>query len=287
MLVLSLFPGIGILDRAFEAEGFTVVRGPDLLWGGDIRRFHVPAGRFDGVIGGSPCQAFTRLVHLIRYNGYAVAPDLVPEFVRVVAEAQPAWFVMENVVDAPIPHVDGYQVDPTLLNNRWLGNVQSRLHRFSFGTRDGRRLLYETTVFEPLEFESRVLAKHDALPQLRRTRSGDLKVRGGVSARRGRGNYRTVEACCELQGLPRDFFANSPFTRARQRQMLGNAVPYPMGRELARAIRRALGLPIVPTDENPPGESSPGHEPPSALTLDPGTTHNQLEQDPLQLGRAR
>ncbi len=41
-LVLSLFPGIGLLDRAFEEEGFCVVRGPDLLWGGEIRRFHPP-----------------------------------------------------------------------------------------------------------------------------------------------------------------------------------------------------------------------------------------------------
>jgi len=29
-LVLSLFPGIGLLDMAFEQEGFCVVRGPDL-----------------------------------------------------------------------------------------------------------------------------------------------------------------------------------------------------------------------------------------------------------------
>jgi DNA (cytosine-5)-methyltransferase 1 len=29
-LVLSLFPGIGLLDMAFEEEGFCVVRGPDL-----------------------------------------------------------------------------------------------------------------------------------------------------------------------------------------------------------------------------------------------------------------
>jgi len=54
-LVLSLFPGIGLLDSAFEEVGFCVVRGPDLLWGGDIVRFHPPAGRFDGVIGGPPC----------------------------------------------------------------------------------------------------------------------------------------------------------------------------------------------------------------------------------------
>ena len=51
-VVLSLFPGIGLLDQAFEEEGFCVVRGPDLLWGGDIRRFHPPAGVFDGIIGG-------------------------------------------------------------------------------------------------------------------------------------------------------------------------------------------------------------------------------------------
>jgi hypothetical protein len=41
-LVLSLFPGIGLLDRAFEEAGFCVVRGPDLLWGGDVRVFHPP-----------------------------------------------------------------------------------------------------------------------------------------------------------------------------------------------------------------------------------------------------
>ena len=73
-LVLSLFPGIGLLDMAFEEAGFCVVRGPDLLWGGDVRTFHVPAGRFDGVIGGPPCQAFSRLRHL---NPKAGIPYLI------------------------------------------------------------------------------------------------------------------------------------------------------------------------------------------------------------------
>jgi site-specific DNA-cytosine methylase len=63
-LVLSLFPGIGLLDRAFEDAGFCVVRGPDLLWGGDVGRFHPPAGRFDGVIGGPPCQMFSTMRHV-------------------------------------------------------------------------------------------------------------------------------------------------------------------------------------------------------------------------------
>ena len=69
-VVLSLFPGIGLLDRAFEERGFSVVRGPDVLWGGDIANFHVPPGRFDGVIGGPPCKRFSRLRHLIEANGY-------------------------------------------------------------------------------------------------------------------------------------------------------------------------------------------------------------------------
>ena len=252
-MILSLFPGIGILDRAFEEEGFCVVRGPDLLWGGDIRRFHVAAGRFEGVIGGSPCQAFSQMIHMIRHNGHQVADDLIPEFERVVAEAQPAWFLMENVFHAPLPQVAGYQVDPTLLDNRWLGEVQSRLHRFSFGTRDGRRLHYETAALEAPLSEHRVMAKHDALPKLRRTRAGELVVRSEYRAGR---TYRSIADCCELQGLPRDFFRHSPFTRAKQREMLGNAVPLPMGRAVARAIRETMNL-AAPAGNCPDPAGSP------------------------------
>lgn len=43
-LVLSLFPGIDLLGAAFELEGFTVVRGPDPIFGGDVRAFHPPTG---------------------------------------------------------------------------------------------------------------------------------------------------------------------------------------------------------------------------------------------------
>lgn len=49
-LVLSLFPGADLLGRAFEACGFCVVRGPDIVWGSDVRDFRAPAGRFSGVI---------------------------------------------------------------------------------------------------------------------------------------------------------------------------------------------------------------------------------------------
>lgn len=141
-LVLSLFPGIGLLDRAFEAEGFTVVRGPDVLWGGDIREFHPPAGKFDGVVGGPPCQTFSSLARLVRANGHEPRfGNLIPEFERCVVEAQPAWFVMENVPQAPVPIVAGYGIHSFELDNSMLdsgdghGHEQRRVRRFSFGVR--------------------------------------------------------------------------------------------------------------------------------------------------------
>ncbi|MFC6570147.1 hypothetical protein [Actinoplanes utahensis] len=57
-LVLSLFPGIDLLGKAFEQQGFCVVQAQDSILSGDIRSFNPPAGRFDGMIAGSPCQDF-------------------------------------------------------------------------------------------------------------------------------------------------------------------------------------------------------------------------------------
>lgn len=172
---------------------------------------------------------------MIRQNGYDLAEDLIPEFERVITEAQPDWWCHENVIGAPIPNVPGYLVNPAVLNNRWLGHIQSRVHRFSFGTRNGRRLDFETVALEAPVFERRVLAKHDALPRRRRNKDGTLTLRKAADLR-----PRSIAEGCILQGLPKDFFAHSPFTVAMQRQMLGNAVPLPMGLALARAIRAAI-----------------------------------------------
>src|SRR5512137_1735616 len=136
MLILSLFLGIGLLDMAFEDEGFCVVRGPDQLWGGDIKTFHPPSGKFDGIIGGPPCQCFSRLRYLVEANGNIIkSENLIPEFERIIDEAQPTWFLMENVRDAPLPKIEGYQIHAFLLDNRQCGGEQSRLRRISFGIR--------------------------------------------------------------------------------------------------------------------------------------------------------
>lgn len=227
-LVLSLFPGLGLLDMAFEAEGFTVVKGPDPLWGGDIRQFRAPARRFDGVIGGPPCQAFSPLANL---SGATL--DLIPEFERVATEAGPDWFVMENVRQAPRPVVPGYHVTDRLLNNRHLGEEQNRVRRFSFGSRALRRFHIETEVFEPATWKAAVTAAHGG-----ERRTHFKKGTGGKIQR------YTVEEALRLQGLPADFFARyqpaTPFTRQGQLKLVANGVPLAMGRAVAAAVKRAL-----------------------------------------------
>ena len=159
-LVLSIFPGIDLLGHAFEEEGFCIVRGPDVIFGGDIRGWHVPAGRFDGVLGGPPCQCFSRLAHMVRHNGYQPKfGNLIPEFERVVMEAQPRWFLMEEVPEAPVPTVPGYEVWSTLLNNRQCIDAdgkpakQNRVRRWSFGAPTRTVLMIETAALHNPEFE--------------------------------------------------------------------------------------------------------------------------------------
>ena len=112
-----------------------MVRGPDLLWGGDVKTFHPPAGKFDGVIGGPPCQAFSQLRFMVEHNGHKVAENLIPEFERCVAESSAAWFLMENVPDAPHPEIAGYAIMGHTLKDHWVGGHTSRYRRFSFGVK--------------------------------------------------------------------------------------------------------------------------------------------------------
>ena len=229
-LVLSLFPGLGLLDRAFEDEGFTIVRGPDRLWGGDVRRFHAPEAVFAGVVGGPPCQRFSGFANLARTRGVEF-PDLIPEFCRVVGEAQPDWWLMENVRPAPVPQVEGYLTRSVVLNNRWLGEAQNRERRFSFGTRDGLPLSLEVAPLESLDWSAAVTAAHAG-------------ARGTKGYQEGRPRYKvarySVAEACRLQGLPEDFLAEAPFTEQGKLKVLANGVPLPMGRAIARAVKRAL-----------------------------------------------
>jgi len=202
-LVLSLFPGIGLLDRAFEMKGFCIVRGPDLLWGGDVRQFYPPRGVFWGIIGGPPCQDFSSLR---RCDPTGNGLEMLQEFARCVTEADPEWWLMENVSRVPNVTAPGYATQRLDVDNGWFEGSQSRrLRHIQFGSKSGRLL---AVTRRPVTVTDQAALANDDRP------------------------FREL---CRLQGLPDDFDL-PPFLAVEKKKAVGNGVPLPMGLALAQAV---------------------------------------------------
>jgi DNA (cytosine-5)-methyltransferase 1 len=152
---------------------------------------------------------------------------MTPDYARVVAAAAPAWFVMENSPYVPTPIVPGYEVTRNILNNRWLGEVQNRERVFCFGARHALRLHFQTEAFEAMDTEPTVLAS-------------ELSKGKPLGTRQRFPKKRSLSELAELQGLPADFLHEAPFTIEGKCRVIGNGVPIPMGREVARAVKRAM-----------------------------------------------
>lgn len=218
-LVLSLFPGIGMLDLGFEQEGFCVVRGPDLLWGGDIHNFQPPAGVFQGVIGGAPCQTFSPIgnVNRKRYGEDCVMPDLIPEFARCIRECQPVWWVTENSTYAYAPIELCHRIE---IENSELGEDQRR-----------RRAFWSNL---DLDIDTPFPGRKGARRTVSAKGSVDWK---GSRAREGN---RTLSDLCKLQGLPRGWLDHQPWLKSEKMKMIANGVPIPMARAVARAVKKVI-----------------------------------------------
>jgi len=227
-----LFPGADLLGMAFESEGFCVVRGPDLLLGGDIRRWHALDGHFSGVIGGPPCKSHSRACR----GNRPTQANLIPEFERIVAEAQPAWWLCENVPDAPVPQG---AVFAEVLDAWEFGTAQHRRRRFS------SNLALEPIPVPPEE-------RHpDPWPCVTAT---EHKHSAGSRNRRraGRkvGRRMTLAEVNAAMGLPEGFETpclKVEFTYA----VRGNGVPLPMGVALAKAVK---AIPLTTHNVWQPGD---------------------------------
>lgn len=227
-LVLSLFPGIGMLDYPFSEAGYCVVRGPDVMYQGDIRDFHAPPGHFGGVIGGPPCQAFSQLRYLVECNGNSPRfGDLTPQFARVVRESQPLWWVMENVPQAPTPNVgDGYSTHVYMLSDHASGGLTMRKRMIVMGVR-GVVNDWPTPVSAPITTRP--------YPTVTRTPIYDKKT--------GRRVVLSAQDMLRRQGFPKDFIPrHCGLTKRTQRQAAANGVPLAMGREIVRLLQAALTL---------------------------------------------
>lgn len=222
--VLSVFPGLGLLDRAFEEAGFCVVRGPDILWGGSITRFHPPAGVFQGVIGGPPCQPHSNAKEILNTSD---AIDMIPDFVRVVREAAPDWAVMENVMGAK-NHPD---VPP-----EW---NYSTICDHDVGGETARRRIFYTWPFFLWE------------PGGRRAGDTSLSVLAST-AKKGKFQYAAdkrflpgnlpIAEYERLQGVPgyTDALMKAGSSKYFAVHCLGNGVPLAMGKYVASAVCQHL-----------------------------------------------
>lgn len=118
-IAVDLFAGAGGLSLGFEQAGFDVVGAIEIdpihcavhkfnfpecaiipesvsaISGADIRnRTGIGRRRIDVVFGGAPCQGFSMIGHRALEDPRNA---LVGEFVRLVSELRPAYFVFENV----------------------------------------------------------------------------------------------------------------------------------------------------------------------------------------------
>lgn len=176
-LGVDLFAGAGGLSLSFEQAGFDVIAAVEIdpihcavhefnlpncavipksisLVSGDEIRQQAGIGKrkIDVVFGGAPCQGFSLIGHRILEDP---RNHLVRDFVRIISELKPAYFVFENVKGLTVgKHKKfltelleafgeiGYNVRSPwkVLNAADFGTPQNRERLFLLGAQKGRRL---------------------------------------------------------------------------------------------------------------------------------------------------
>lgn len=208
-LVLSLFSGIGLLDRAFKEAGFCVVSAGDILFGNhyDIRNFVGLKNKFYGIILGTPCPDFSPKKRNRPALEDSYGFEMINEFKRVVLECDPTWVLLENVCGVPDVEIDGYYRQRLDINASWYSE-QNRLRHIQFFHKK-QFFLNIPRVTSPGQKESCVLANDD----------------------------RPFKELVRLQGLEPDFDLPS-FNVVGKKRAVGNGVPLCMGRVLASEVCR-------------------------------------------------
>jgi len=207
-LVLSLFTGIGLLDKAFKENGFCVVSSGDLITGQDVRDFVGVKNKFDGLIGGSPCQDFSKANRNRPELNESYGLEMLNQFKRIVLECNPNWALLENVSGVPTLEIEGYKHQRIDINQAWYEDV-NRLRHIQF---------YYKEPITPIQIERGVTHR-------------EKKLRGCALA----SDTRSFKELKKLQGLSDDFDLPS-FNVQGKKRAVGNGVPLSIGRVLAKAV---------------------------------------------------
>ncbi len=241
-LVLSLFPGVGLLDRAFLSEGFCVVQAADKITGGDVREFAGVPGRFDGIVAGPPCQGFsvantfrTEADHWSVQN----SREMLRQTCRIIVECRPEWFLIENVPTVPDVRIAGYSVQRIPITDLECGGQQLRCRHVQFGSLKG-------DVIRPERVNDCTRnRKKGRTPKAVTTKTERWKDFPDVCRRQG------LEKPLELAG----------WCRTAKVRAVGNGVPLRIGRALAAAVAKRAGpanrIVSADADARSPGSNSP------------------------------
>jgi DNA (cytosine-5)-methyltransferase 1 len=217
-LVLSLFPGVGLLDRAFSSSGFIVVQAQDKITGGDIREFAGIKGRFDGIIAGPTCQGFSVANNKYRKNAEHRSVRnsrlMLWHAVRIITECQPEWFLIENVPTVPDVRIAGYDIQRIPITDFECGGMQLRSRHIQFGSRNGD------------------IIRPERVNDAARTRKKGRKTKPVTTKTDKWTDYPDL---CRKQGLAKPIELPG-WCRTAKFRAVGNGVPLRMGKTLAKAV---------------------------------------------------
>lgn len=222
MIVLSLFPGVGLFDKAFEECGICIVRAPDLIHGGDVTQWHWPRARsIEGIIAGPPCQGFS-VANSQRTNdqhpSVIKSRELLTLTVQIIEHCEPRWAIIENVPNVPDVIVYGRKLQRIAINDFECGGSQLRWRAIQFYHRDGWILR----------------------PQRVNDRSTNRRIgrRPEAITTKPTSRHQTFAEQCRRQGLESPL-SLSGWTREAKFRAVGNGVPLSIGRSIAAATFKA------------------------------------------------
>ena len=192
MRVVSLFAGCGGLDLGFEKAGFDVVWANEYdssihatyrlnhpktqLCTFDIRKIraeNIPD--CDGIIGGPPCQSWS-----LGGKSLGIEDDrgkLVYDYIRIVKDKKPKFFIMENVPGMVTPrHIDVFNEFLNLFRSAGYVVKYELMNAADFQIPQERKRVIIVGILNGLNVEYLFPTKLNSTPVTLFRAIGDLKI---------------------------------------------------------------------------------------------------------------
>ena len=221
MKVVSLFAGCGGLDLGFEKAGFDVVWANEYdssihatyrlnhpktqLCTLDIREIRAnDIPNCDGIIGGPPCQSWS-----LGGKSLGIEDDrgkLVYDYIRIVQDKKPKFFIMENVPGMVTPrHFDAFNEFLNLFRNAGYVVKYELMNAADFQIPQERLRVIIVGVRNDLDVEYLFPTKLDSTPVTLLRAIGDIKTPPTP--------YNNGKVIIESNAIPNHDYYTGPYDR--------------------------------------------------------------------------